>query len=694
MNLTTAHSLWLAPLCVLLGIGAAWLLYRGTREKNGWSPALQWAMGAFRAVVIALLAFFLLEPMVRVLVREVRKPVVVLAHDGSASLLATGDTIAFRNNYAQALGDLAKDLGDRYEVREFTYGSAVTEGLHFTQQEDQTDIDQLFRSVYDRFAGPDLGAVIIDGDGLYNRGRDPRLAAERLGVPVFAIMLGDTTVRPDLALRNVEHNRITYLGNQFPLLVKWKADHLKGKGTRLSVSHNGKEVAGQDLTIAADPMMGEVPLLIQADEAGLQRYTITLRPVEGEVTTANNRLDIYVDVLDDRRKVLILARAPHPDVAAIRNAMSTVEGYSVEQALAADFNGTIEEYDLVVLHQLPAPDAALQALFKRIEKKEIPTWTILGQKSDLRQVSELGSGVVIEGARGSYSDVQAGVVPDFPLFTMDPEDARALERFPPLQVPFGRYALSRSATALLTQRVGPVRTEYPLFAFQAQTARRTAITCGEGLWRWRLADMQMNNSTAHFDRLVQKTVQFLALKQDKSRFRVKGEREFAQNEKVVLDAELYNASYEPVNTPEAEIVLRNEDGQELAYAFSRTGTGYRLDAGILPAGRYTWQAHTTLDRERLTAQGEFLVKPMVAELMNTVADHGLWENMAARTGGITTTAGDLGAIASALKDRPELAARSYSHNSFSDLIGLRWLFFPLLILLSLEWALRRRSGTY
>lgn len=694
MNLTTAHSLWLAPLCVLLGIGAAWLLYRGTREKNGWGPALQWSMGVLRAAVIALLAFFLLEPMVRLLVREVRKPVVVLAHDGSSSLLATGDSSAFREGYAKALEALASQLGDRYEVRSITYGSKVVDGLHFAQRDEQTDIDQLFRTVYDRFAGPDLGAVVIDGDGIYNRGRDPRLAAERLGVPVFAIMLGDTTVRPDLVLRGVDHNRITYLGNQFPLLVKWKADHLAGKNTRLSVMHNGKEVAAKDLAITGDPMMAEVPLLIQADAAGLQRYTIALRAVQGEVTTANNQQDIYVDVLDDRRKVLILARAPHPDVAAIRQAMASVEGYTVESALASTFTGPVAAYDLVILHQLPASDAALQAVFQQIGKKEIPTWTIVGQQSDLRQVGELGDGVSIENARGGFTDAQAAFSPDFALFTLDPEDIRSYERFPPLQVPFAQYNLSRSATLLFSQRIGSVRTAYPLFAFQAQAARRTAVTCGEGLWRWRLADMQQNNTTAHFDRLVQKTVQFLALKQDKSRFRVKVEREFAQNEKVAFDAELYNASYEPVNTPEASITLRNEDGKELAYTFSRADGGYHLDAGVLPAGRYTWQAAVRLDDQRLTAQGEFLVKPLVAERMNTVADHGLWENMAARTGGLAVVPGKLEAIPGSLKDRPELAARSYSHSSYTDLIGVRWLFLPLLLLLTAEWALRRRSGTY
>src|SRR5690606_37044315 len=113
-----------------------------------------------------------------------------------------------------------------------------------------------------------------------------------------------------------------------------------------------------------------------------------------------------------------------------------------------------------------------------------------------------------------------------------------------------------------------------------------------------------------------------------------------------------------------------------------------------PAGRYTWSAATTLDGDRLTAKGEFLVKPLVAERLNTVADHGLWRKMAARTGGIATTPADMGRIAEALQAKPELAARSYSHSRFSDLIGLRWIFFLLLGLLTLEWLLRRRSGAY
>lgn len=694
VNLTTAHSLWLAPLCLLLGAVCAWLLYRGSRERNGWGAGMQWTLGALRALAVALIAFFLLEPLVRVQLREVRKPVVVVAHDGSSSLLAIGDSTAFKTAYAERLRKLAEELGDSYEVRPFTYGSAVSEGLDFAQGEGNTDIDQLFRAVYDRFAGTDLGAVVIDGDGIYNRGRDPVLSAERLGVPVFAVELGDTTVYPDLQLRGLEYNRITYLGNDFPVLVRVQAHHLKGRSTRVVITKGGKEMAAKDIAVTGDPYFTEIPLMVKAETAGLQRYTVSLRAIEGEATLANNSQDLFVDVLDDRRKVLLLENAPHPDVAAIAQAMRGIEGYSLEVRTPATFTGKIAGYDLVILHQLPSAQVAMQDLLKQIDERHIPTWTILGQSSDLRQASGPATGIDIQGGRGSYNDVQASVDKNFSLFTLEPEDIRAFERFPPLQVPFGQYALGRSATALMSQRIGAVATAYPLFAFQANAERRTAVTCGEGLWRWRLADMQQGNSTAHFDKLVRQTMQFLALKQDKSRFRVKPAQEYAENEKVGIDAELYNASFEPVNSTEATITLKDEAGNDLAYTFSPNGTGYHLDAGMLPSGRYTWTAGTTLDGERLTAKGEFLVKPLVAERISTVADHTLWQRIAARTNGIAVPPSDMGKIAEAIAERPEMKARSYAHDSFSDLIGLRWLFLPILLLLAAEWFMRRRNGAY
>lgn len=694
MNLTTVHSLWLAPLCLALGVALAWFLYRRASSKDGFSPNLALLLAIVRAVAIALLAFFLLEPMIRTMVREVRKPVVVIAHDGSASLLAAGDTAALRSSYRKDLELLAERLGDRYEVRTFTYGREVREGLHFDQQDELTDIGELMRTVHDRLGGNDLGAVVLDGDGIYNRGRDPRLDATRLGVPIHTIALGDTTVRPDLVLRSVEHNRINYLGNEFPVLARIEARHLAGQRSRVAVMYNGREVAAQDLAISGDPFFKEVPFTLEAEKAGIQRYTVVVTATDGEATDVNNSQDIYIDVLDARQKVLLLGAAPHPDLGAIRNALAGLEGYETTVAYADDFAEPAASFDLVVLHGLPTLQKPVAAALQAAAAKNIPLMVILAPSVDFKAFNELGGGVQVSGTRAAFTDALPVVDRTFSAFTLEAELVRAIERFPPLQVPFGQYDLGRSASTLLTQRIGAVRTEYPLIALVGQGERRMATITGEGIWRWRIADQQQNGSHEQVDRLIHKLVQFLALKVDKKRFRVEHASAFNESDAVLFAAELYNPSYELVNTPEVEIVLQDEAGTEYPYAFSRTGNAYRLDAGRLPAGRYTWRARTELDGERFTASGEVLVRPVVAELLSTSADHGLLADLSARTEGLAVTQGGLQEVERAIRDRQDIAARSYSHASFSDLIDLRWIFFILLALLSLEWVLRRRNGAY
>ncbi|MCB0765885.1 MAG: hypothetical protein KDB95_01615 [Flavobacteriales bacterium] len=694
MSLTTAHSLWLAPLCLLLGIVAAWWLYRRAEGKEGFSGSLSLILAGCRALAIALIAFFLLEPMIRILVREVRKPVVVILHDGSSSVLAAGDATAIRTTYPAELARVRDALGDRFEVRSFTYGDAVAEGLDMDQIGSFTDIDQALREVNDRFSGPDLGAVIIDGDGIYNRGRDPRAAADQLGVPVFAIALGDTTVRPDLLLRAVDHNRIGYLGNELPLLVKVEGRRSGGAATRVSVLQAGKEVAGKDLVLSGRNAFVELPFTVKPERAGMQRYTVLVRPVEGEATEVNNRLDVLIDVLDDRQKVLLLGAAPHPDLGALRLALAGLEGYGTELAYADAFTGDVSGHDLIILHGLPSPKYPIQALLQKADAAGVPVCYILTSAMDFNAFNARNAGVSVAAARGSLTDAQANVNKNFSFFTLDPDQQRAMERYPPLQVPFGQFELGRSAMAMANQRIGMVNTAYPLIAFNQRHDGRAAVIAGEGIWRWRISDLQQSGDHARFDRFVHKLVQFLALKVNKERFRVEHAPRVNEHERVVFTAELYDATFAPVSDAEIGLVLKDEAGRDFSHAFVQSGSSYRADVGQLPAGGYTWSARTTMEGKSYSAAGEIHVEALTAEQMSTVADHGLWQDIAARTNGLVVKPGSTGALVQAIEARPGLVARSYVHPGSTDLIGLRWIFFAILALLTCEWVLRRRNGAY
>ncbi len=692
MQLTTVQPLWLALLCTGLGVGTAWLLY--ARAGGELPPSLRRVLFVLRALSVALVAFFLLEPLLRFEERELRKPVVVLAHDGSVSLDAAGDTAFLHGPYRKALEELERDLGDRFEVRSFTYGAGVEEGLRFAQDRTRTDLGTLLRAVHERFAGSELGAVVLDGDGIQNQGRDARLEATRLGVPVYTVLLGDTTVHPDLVVKGVEHNAITYLGNGTPVRVRVQADHLSGSRTVLELRQENRVVVEREVAITGDPFLQEVMLELKPDATGPQRYVARLRPVEGERIAGNNSQSFVVDVLDDRQRIVLFAAAPHPDLGALRQALASTEGYSIELHYAGQSEPDLKGADLLVLHGLPSTRHAVGALLDRATELKLPTLYIAALGTDLSALGRLQRTVGISGGRPAVTDAQAAVQRDFPLFTLDDELAAALERFPPLQVPFAQYSTGRGAQALALQRIGMVRTNEPLLVFAQDGGRREGFIAGEGIWRWRMADHQLHGDHRRTDKLFHRMAQFLALKVNKEPFRVVHAAVFGSDEPVLFTAELYNANLEPVNTPDVQLVVSDSSGRSVNYAFDRSGMTYGLNAGRMAAGSYTWKASTTFNGRSLSRTGKFHVEEPQLERNNTIADHGLLRDLAALTQGEALPGTRVSELSSLLGARPGLAARSYLRTRFSDLIGLRALFFVLLALLTAEWVLRRRNGSY
>ena len=64
--------------------------------------------------------------------------------------------------------------------------------------------------------------------------------------------------------------------------------------------------------------------------------------MQGEVTYSNNVQDIFIEVMDGREKILILAAAPHPDIAAIKQLI--IQNYDT---LIQNLQQNITKLDLV-----------------------------------------------------------------------------------------------------------------------------------------------------------------------------------------------------------------------------------------------------------------------------------------------------------------------------------------------------------
>ena len=480
-------------------------------------------------------------------------------------------------------------MAGKYDVKTYSFGDKISNDINFSFSEKQTDISALFEEIHTRYSNRNVGAIILASDGIYNRGFNPIYggasnALSKINAPVYTIALGDTNVRKDIVLTKVAHNRLAYLGNTFPIEVVMDAWQCIGSQTRLTVSRAGKTLFSKLINITGNSFNTTVPIQLEAGETGIQRYKVRLSAIEDEISISNNSQDIFIDVLDSRQKILILASAPHPDISALSQAIGINENYEVGFFLANKFKGSIDAYNLIILHQLPSINNAGSKLLSEIVKSDIPVLYILGARSALKSFNNLKVGLNIYGSNKKFNEVQGIVKNDFTLFTLDDNTRRFIEKLPPLLAPFGNYKSISSNNTMLYQRIGMVETEQPLIVFNSMGGRKTAIIAGEGIWKWRLHDYAAHNNHDIFNKLVSKIVQYLALQVDKSFFRVICKNDFYENEPLLFDAEVYNESYELINDPEVTMNIINSDNKKFPYTFSKTINAYRLNAGMFPVG--------------------------------------------------------------------------------------------------------------
>lgn len=695
MSILTQAPAWLIIFCLLAGVIYAGALYFRDRFNRNYGSALATILGVMRFACVSLLSLFLLKPLIKTIERTLEKPIVVIAQDNSASVAVGADSTYYKKEYAERLRQLAASFGDDYDVRSLTFGEGVHEGIDTLEYTEQyTDFSSLFDDITTRFSGRNLGAIIVASDGLYNKGSNPIYAYKKLNAPVFTVALGDTTVHRDVLIADVAVNRLAYLGNRFPMEITIEGRKAGGETATLSVSRKGNVLFSQSITFSGERSFHTIPLTLDASEVGLQRYTISISRVNDEITFANNSRDVFIDVLDSRQKVLILAHAPHPDLNAIREAIASNESYKVDLKLAKDFNGNVSDYSLIIYHQLPALGNGGSSIITSAMEKKIPGLFVWGSATDFNAYNGLSTGWSLGNYKNNATDVAGSFKEGFSIFTLDTKLEGLIRTMPPLQVPFGDYSYSNSVQPVITQQIGSIATSKPLIGFNTVNDIKYGLIVGEGLWRWRITAFQQTSAHDAFNELMTKCVQYMASKDDRSLFRVSAKNDFTENEEIVFDAELYNASYEAIGDKEIAMRIMNESGENFSYQFSPRGNVYQLKAGKFPVGHYKYEATAISEGTELKERGEFSVSPLQLEIVNTIADHRLMQQFATENNGVMVYPSNLEELTERIRNAKEIVSVSYENKQLDELINYRWLAVLIITLLAGEWLLRKRAGTY
>lgn len=673
----------------------AWVLYF-YKNKSDFSTKALVLLSILRFLSFSLLSFLLLSPMVRTIKRSVVKPSIIIAIDNSASMVMNPDSGYYRNEFVSQIDELKEELEKDYDVKTYNFGEKIDNNGKSTFTDQLTDISALFKDINTRYYNRNVGALILATDGIYNTGSDPLYEMRNSRFPVYSIMAGDTVSRKDVRIQKISHNKTAIKGNRFPVEITIHAIESAGENTIVKIQKDDNSILfTQNVSISSSNQVITVPALLEAAESGLMQLKVTVNVIKGEVNDGNNERDILIEVKESKLKVAIISDMPHPDVAALERVIGNSNNFETEIFLSNEFNNKKpESYNLVILNQIPSLRNPFSKPLQDILNSKTPLLMILGSESNIQIVNSLNLGVSLANFKGSYNEALPVLNPSFSLFLVSEQQKQFLETVPPLNTPFASYNIANSVKVLAYQQVGSTKTDMPLLLFNETAENRIGIIAGEGTWKWRVYDFIRNKTHSNFDEIMSKAFQYLTAQTDKSRFRIDWKNFYAENENIEFNAMLFNETYQPITQPEITLEISDEYKRKFDFEFSAGEESYSLKVGTFEPGLYTFIAKAKLPGEEMTKTGSFIVTDIELENTNLTANHYLLKSLSAESGGKFYYPNAFQSLADDLRKSDDIKSVNYSRKSYMDLIDYYPLMLLIILLMGLEWFLRKYLGSY
>lgn len=584
-------------------------------------------------------------------------------------------------------------------------------------------------------------AVVVFSDGQHNDGESPVDAAKVLAgreVPVFTVGFGSQAPPRDLAVMKVEAPESVFSedrvrgqvtvndamppGQDFAIQVKdgervlWEQTlKTDGKGMRkvsfdFAVSEMVKEKLGRQ---REGVQTANVPLEV----------AVSISALTGDQEVSNNTAALRVRAVTQRRRILLVDGRPRWESRYLRNLFARDEQWEMQSAFVGMQSGDkglprgkgsdvfpddpslLAGFDLIIIGDVPAdafrPDE-LEALRDFVGQRGGAMVFIDGPRGRLREYAETPLGPVLPvewksaPIREAVTRLQlagrAQTLAPFALFPDALQNAATWQGLPPPRWLSGATPLPGAEVLLEAEVPGAPGGRVPAAIFRPFGAGRVLYHAFDESWRWRYEVGDL-----HHVKFWNQAANWIA------------EIPFAVRDKFVsLDAGAI--TYRPGETADFRVRLRDGEGKAVTNAVvdailyrdgkkagtirlspdENAGGLFRGRTGALEPGQYEVAVESPAIAERDTrARGEFKVEPRVSEELSRLAlNEDLLKQVSAASGGQYLREEQI----DRLKELLAPLTQGRIQEIDTPLWQSYWWFVPLILLLSVEWMLRKRAG--
>jgi len=575
-----------------------------------------------------------------------------------------------------------------------------------------------------------VAAIVLVSDGETNTGRNPIDEAHLISaenIPIYTVGVGNPDEPRDIELFDVKSKKSVYVHDTVMVTADIKMSGYDDQDVTVALRSKGTTLSEETVTLNARTRTRRVQLQFVPKKTGVIPCRVEVRPLDDEIRADNNLKTFEIEVVKDKRKVLLVEQFPRWEWRFLKNAVGRDPDFDLTMVLfhsderAARGEQYIDryptnkrelyEYDIIIFGDVAREEFSLKQLEltrQFVEEAGRPFVMVAGERFSpydysgtpienlLPVVLKAGLDAPLGHAIDSGFNIELTAAgwrhPIFALENDRDENDRVWAELPPS---YWCADVERAKAGATTLAVHPFLTnehgKLPLVVAQQYGAGKVLMLNIDSTWRWRYehGDVYHYRYWGNVLRWLIATPlegegKYVQVSTDKPKYR--------QGELVTVTARVKDTSYYPftagpvfieVTDPFAgveRVQLELQDAKSGLYEgrFTATSGGsWHIQSVVPDLGDEGSEAALTI---------EVTMEELEARSLRMRAD--LLRNLATLTGGrfhMLDTAATV----------PEEIAQRDSTRTVPSRTGLWDTYYVILLFaafITVEWLLRKRKG--
>jgi von Willebrand factor type A domain len=676
---------------------------------------------SLRTLGIALLLGLLLRPSWREELPEEKKDIVLLAGiDTSASMQQTDAKNAKRIDAATRLVSESGLDDPRLRLRLSTFDdevrSTTLEKLTSLRAEGtDTRIHQAVSTMLQSVRKDENASamlLITDGhDFEMTSAAKTALAARARGVAIYTVPLGAAGQVRDVSLRISNYQPFCYVKQKCRITALARFTGCENEYLTVQLLRDGKLVDSKELSTRQEAEQ-PVEFIVSEAKAGQIEYEVRALPLYRETESSNNSAITYLNVLDDKLRVLLLEGEPNWDTTFLQRSLMRNDKIDLDAVIQfapgklRRIRKTAGQDDL----KLPAAREEFEAYDLILLGAKMGDLLGKEQQAALVDAVRAGGGVVVclRGQTGLDTTASAILEPavweEVPPVSGDLQVQREGRSFAPFQLILN-FRTGMHVLPPLTSNLR-IKERLPLAASLAVTrnfseqitsdvfihrpvGRGQSLALGaRDLWHWAFQSADAARD-ALFDRFWDQIIIWLLASSEhvsgaQHRLRT-STANLPLGQEIFLRLQLKKDS-QPATPPVIEI--STQDDAPVPINMTATDNPLQFEARYVPPKTGRFRAQVTLP-DASVQSARFMVFQENREATEVAADRTYLRKLAESSGGRMLEAAEVKTFISNLKDALLPGEPRFRLVSLWD---REWVLYLILFLLALDWYLRRSWG--